>query len=743
MDSSCRPSRKRSAPPGQELDEEQKIARLISTLQQRGRSDPVIKKKALEMYENLLGSNLNLNNTVPMENVDINAPDDIIETFPPILFAEKEKDDDFRLEDHQREAISFLYKKVIGPSENWKEAGSGSGAILAHFMGLGKTTTIVAFLYGILSHDAFKKRFKRVLIVSPDIVMPHWVNEFEKEVWKDSFGTKIDNIKATTLECGTSKTNDPEKLKRIQISAWFNNEDDNKIMIMSYEMFNKLTKKENQNKKKKVAETSNKKKETNQAPDKKIKQFLQNPGPDIVIFDEGHKVKNISLNSYKDKDEILTNRRIVLTGTPMQNNLKELYAVVNYVDKKVLGSYSEFELFYIKPIEDGKYSDAPEIVRELSEDKQEKLFNKLKTVMHRKDESCLNDILTCKKKEITITFNETAEQTPLLDELTDEYNNQLDKLFFQYFYDLNRIAAHPFIYQKKVSEASEHQKFSQNPNKSSKTKILFELLDECIQHKEKLVIFAESLETLEFIENELKRRSIKEEPKSEAKSYKEFPWQKGINYYRIDGKTDKFKREKYTEEFNESENTKARLFLLSTKTASLGISLVGATRMILFDHGFNPANNTQAVYRIYRIGQEHKEVYIYRFEIKNCDDSVLRNQITKLIQTKGCVDGDILTPEYTKLELKNRRNIYENPVINKISDARIFEISDFLLRDVIARNKKYICDFTTYSDIFFEDDDESSDDGGADDDSNEDESSIDEKSLDILQHIKIENAEQN
>jgi hypothetical protein len=256
------------------------------------------------------------------------------------------------------------------------------------------------------------------------------------------------------------------------------------------------------------------------------------------------------------------------------------------------------------------------------------------------------------------------------------------------------------------------------------------------------------LETLEFIENELKRRSIKEEPKPEAKSYKKFPWQKGINYYRIDGKTDKFKREQYTEKFNKRENTKARLFLLSTKTASLGISLVGATRMILFDHGFNPANNTQAVYRIYRIGQEHKEVYIYRFEIKNCDDSVLRNQITKLIQTKGCVDGLISLPEYTKLELQNRRNIYENPVINKISDARIFEISDFLLRDVIARNKKYICDFTTYSDIFFDDDDElllnalkspsSSDDSGSDD-----EPSIDEKSLDIFQHIKIENAEQN
>uniref|UniRef100_A0A914Y3L8 Helicase ATP-binding domain-containing protein n=1 Tax=Panagrolaimus superbus TaxID=310955 RepID=A0A914Y3L8_9BILA len=277
MDAICSgSSRKRSTPP---LDDRQKTEQLILLLTQH-QDDPQILEMASKMFDVLQANIPNINDINPLQvdemQVDEFAPLDILETFPPILFAEKKNEDDFCLKNHQTEAISFLYKKVIGPLEAWKEQHSGSGAIIAHFMGLGKTTTIVAFLYGILSHPAFEKRIKRVLIVAPYIVIPHWVKEFDKAEWKSSFGEKIAKIKATTLETAPSKMNDSSRLQRMQLTSWYNNEENNKIMVK--------------------------------------------------------------------KTKFVTKRRIILTGTPMQNNLKELHAVVNYVDKTILGPFEEFDL---------------------------------------------------------------------------------------------------------------------------------------------------------------------------------------------------------------------------------------------------------------------------------------------------------------------------------------------------------------------------------------------------------------
>uniref|UniRef100_A0AC35F8D3 Helicase C-terminal domain-containing protein n=1 Tax=Panagrolaimus sp. PS1159 TaxID=55785 RepID=A0AC35F8D3_9BILA len=567
MDSSHRggPPRKRAAaPPDKELDAKEKMAKLIELLQQN-QNNPEFQEEASKIYDGFLQGNI---------SNDVIAPEDIIDTFPPILFENTEKDDDLRIKEHQKDSISLIYKTVIR---------SGSGAIIAHFMGLGKTTTTVAFLYGVLSHPAFEKRFTRVLILSPYTVIPHWLNEFKKTEWKKSFGDKINKIKAAAFESAPSEMEDHGSLHRMQITAWYNNNEDIKIIIISYEI-------------------------------------------------------------------------------------------------------------YIKPIEAGKCSDAPKPELDHSKRIQAKLYEKLKKVMHRKDESYLKGILTCKKKEITITLIETPKQKRLLDELTREYSEQAVKQFFQYRHHLNRIAAHPYIYQKTCSYggSTEDLRALQDPIKGVKMIFLFEILNECIQNNEKLVVFAEYLETLEYIENQLKqtsgRNALKTEDGVDRKmTYNDIAWKKDTNYYLINGKTGNYKRDQFSKKFNDPHNNDARLFLLSTRTASVGISLIGATRMILFDHGFNPANNTQAVYRIYRIGQT-RDVTIYRFEIKNCDDSILRNQITKLIQITSVVDGAYKSPQYSKLQLINRRNICENQIVKQISDQRILDVDDDLLRAVITKN---------------------------------------------------------
>ena len=89
-------------------------------------------------------------------------------------------------------------------------------------------------------------------------------------------------------------------------------------------------------------------------------------------------------------------------------------------------------------------------------------------------------------------------------------------------------------------------------------------------------------------------------------------WHKNKDYFRMDGTTELIQRTEHVKKFNDLNNKRVRLFLISTKAGGIGINLTGANRCVIFDVDWNPSNDTQSIYRIYRIGQK-KNVYIYRF----------------------------------------------------------------------------------------------------------------------------------
>ncbi|ODM94892.1 Helicase ARIP4 [Orchesella cincta] len=150
-----------------------------------------------------------------------------------------------------------------------------------------------------------------------------------------------------------------------------------------------------------------------------------------------------------------------------------------------------------------------------------------------------------------------------------------------------------------------------------KFELLFQLLEETVAVGDKLLVFSQSLLTLDLIEIFLKRR---------------LSWRKTFDYVRLDGSTAGLEREKLINEFNT--NSVQKLFLISTRAGSLGINLVGANRVCIFDASWNPCHDSQAVCRIYRYGQT-KPCHIYRF-VSDCtlEKRIYDRQVSK----KGMAD---------------------------------------------------------------------------------------------------------
>lgn len=211
--------------------------------------------------------------------------------------------------------------------------------------------------------------------------------------------------------------------------------------------------------------------------------------------------------------------------------------------------------------------------------------------------------------------------------------------------------------------------------------ILNDIILHCGDIGDKLVVFCTQLSALDLIEFILGLMN--------KNHIGEGRWVLEKDYFRMDGSTSADDRHRFFKEFNNPENTRARLFLVSTNAGKLGSTLIGANRMVLLDTSWNPADDNQAVYRIYRIGQT-KPVSIYRFvSYGTMEEKIYARNILKESTSCRVLDDSNMERHFTHEDV---RDLYNFTPYDESKKKMPCVPEDKMMAELILRHPDLIVD---------------------------------------------------
>ncbi|XP_033150709.1 helicase ARIP4 [Drosophila busckii] len=306
---------------------------------------------------------------------------------------------------HQIGGVRFLYDNIIESTRRFNKS-SGFGCILAHSMGLGKTLQVVSFCDIFLRHTSAKT----VLCVMPINTLQNWLSEFNMWIPRQSADS---NIRPRSFEIFV--LNDQQKNLTARAKVILNWTRNGGVLLIGYELFRLLALKLVTTRKKR-----GKKAELNDTIDpsqdlmNSVYDALVKPGPDLVICDEGHRIKNSHAGISLALKQIRTRRRIVLTGYPLQNNLLEYWCMVDFVRPNYLGTRTEFCNMFERPIQNGQCVDSTPDDIKLMRYRAHVLHSLLLGFVQRRSHTVLQSTLP-QKLEYVILVRMTPFQRKLYD----------------------------------------------------------------------------------------------------------------------------------------------------------------------------------------------------------------------------------------------------------------------------------------------------------------------------------------
>ena len=307
--------------------------------------------------------------------------------------------------------VRFLYDNLIESQERCKTT-PGFGCILAHSMGLGKTMQTVTFADIFLRHTGHRS----VLIIVPINTIQNWLNEFN--FWLPDANTYTPLAQGGEVRprhFAVSMLNDSHRTLQARakvIADWYR---DGGVLLIGYELYRLLTITSSRAARKKKRKDGSDDLEA-EAREKQllegIKTAITRPGPDLVICDEGHRIKNAGASISQALKSIRTRRRLALTGYPLQNCLVEYWCMVDFVRPNFLGTKAEFNNMFERPISNGQCVDStPSDVR-LMRFRAHVLHSLLEGLVQRRSHAILQATLP-KKEEYVCLLRMTELQRAL------------------------------------------------------------------------------------------------------------------------------------------------------------------------------------------------------------------------------------------------------------------------------------------------------------------------------------------
>eukprot|EP00467_Chlorarachnion_reptans_P021794 CAMPEP_0114518300 /NCGR_PEP_ID=MMETSP0109-20121206/18371_1 /TAXON_ID=29199 /ORGANISM="Chlorarachnion reptans, Strain CCCM449" /LENGTH=1140 /DNA_ID=CAMNT_0001698913 /DNA_START=129 /DNA_END=3552 /DNA_ORIENTATION=- len=416
----------------------------------------------------------------------------------------------------------------------------GCNGILADEMGLGKTLESISLL-------AYLKQYRNVngphLVIVPKSTSGNWMREFKR--WCPSLTAMLfhgDKVTRETLRQQVGKTD---------------------VCVTTYSMCK---------------------------PEKSVFSKIDWY---YIYIDEAHRLKNDEALISQLVRSFPSKHRLLITGTPLQNNLKELWALLNFLLPDIFDSSTDFTNWF-------------DVTKDFSASNSEEEEAEKKAMVRRLHTILRPFLLRRLKKDVEkdlppkvemkvftgLTVMQKAWYTKLLERDIDTINSKSGsrQRLMNIVMQLRKICNHPYLFDG-AEEGPPYFEGEHIVNNCGKMILLDKLLKRLKENGSRVLIFSTMTRMLDILEDYCRYRRYK--------------------YCRIDGQTKQIDRDARMDDFNAEDSNKF-IFLLSTRAGGLGINLQTADTVVLYDSDWNPQMDLQAMDRAHRIGQK-KPVNVYRF----------------------------------------------------------------------------------------------------------------------------------
>lgn len=469
-----------------------------------------------------------------------------------------DKNDEKILRDYQKDGVKWL--NTIYKCD--------LGGILADEMGLGKSIQTIMFIKEVLK----EKGNAKIMIVVPTSLMYNWQKEFEKFAPDLKYVVVADN-----------------KQKRKEI---FDKKDDYNIFITSYGLI------------------------------RNDKDEYEDVDFELCIVDEAQNIKNYQAEMTKEIKKIKAKCKIALTGTPLENNVTELWSIFDFIMPGYLNSVIKFREKYnvkdvdeegLKLLENLNHQIKPFILRRKKKDVvkslPKKIENKIYIELPEKQKMLYMKVLNDTKKE--------------MDDMISEGGFQKSRMkILQLLTKLRQICIDPSVMYENYN------------GESIKIEELLRVVKEAIENDHKILIFSSFKRVLDNV--------------------KEIFDKNKITYYMIDGSVKSKDRMTMVEKFN---NDDTNCFLITLKSGGTGLNLTGADTVIHLDIWWNPQVENQATDRAHRIGQT-KTVSVIKLVTKGTiEERIIELQDKKKILSENLIEGKNDSESLSSLTEKDIRNL--------------------------------------------------------------------------------------